>query len=467
MSSAAFSDTVSWPSVAPVRARLFGDAARTPTIAYLLFLLVNATVFLRPGEMVPVLLGLPIYEGLIFSCLAFSLEVLRKECSGRSLYHNPITVCVIGLWLAIAFSHVTHGAASFLVESVILFFKTALYYALLVCNIDTPKRFRWFLFTTVLCAVAMVSLCVVDYLGIQDFTFVTHVTDRDGEDDIGNTNLVWRMRGTGIFEDPNDISLLIVAAGIMCICFMMESRSAIMACLWTLPLGILGTGLLCTRSRGGLLAGGAAFMTFILLRFGRGWTLLMGLLGMGLLPLIAGRQGNIDLEEGTGQERIQMWAEGFDALKSPDILFGIGQGLYADLAGLVAHNSYVHAYVELGLFGGTFFFGCFYFSALGLYRVTDPDQVCRDPEFRRLAPYLAAVLTGWAVGIFSLSRCYVVPTYMVLGLMSTYLALLGPRMQPACWVLVLNKVHVQRLVAASLGLFVFLYAFIKVFARFG
>ena len=34
------------------------------------------------------------------------------------------------------------------------------------------------------------------------------------------------------------------------------------------------------------------------------------------------------------------------------------------LAGLVAHNSFVHAFVELGLFGGTFFFGCFFFTAL-------------------------------------------------------------------------------------------------------
>ena len=36
----------------------------------------------------------------------------------------------------------------------------------------------------------------------------------------------------------------------------------------------------------------------------------------------------------------------------------------ADLAGLVAHNSFVHAYVELGFLGGTFFFGCFLFAGL-------------------------------------------------------------------------------------------------------
>jgi len=467
MSSAAL-----WPMHAQLtrtvaRPRLFGDVARTPALGFLLFQLVNATVFLRPGEIVPALLGLPIYEALIFSCLAFSLGALQQEFQWKSLRHNPISFCVLGIWLAIAFSHVTHGSASMLLESTILFFKTALYYALLVCNVDTPKRLRWFLFSTVICAVTMVSLCVIDYVGIQDFTFVTHVSDRDGEDDTGAVNLVWRMRGTGIFEDPNDISLLIVASGVLCVFFMTDRRHRWGSWLWLLPLGILGTGLLCTRSRGGLLAGGAACMTYILLRYGRGWTLLIGALGAGALPLIAGRQGDIDLEGGTGQERIQMWAEGFDALKSPDILFGIGQGLYADLAGLVAHNSYVHAFVELGLFGGTFFFSAFYLAGIGLYRITDPDRLCEDSELRRLAPYLAAIIAGWGVGIFSLSRCYVVPTYMVLGTVSAYLALIGPHMQPRCWIFVLNGALARRLIASSLGLFVFLYLFIKIFARFG
>ncbi|MDB5391484.1 MAG: O-antigen polymerase [Planctomycetaceae bacterium] len=458
-------NTVSARSLAqPV---VFGEVPRTPQLAFFLFILVNSTVFLRPAEIVPELLGLPIYEGLIFSCLFLSINIVRNELLPQMLYHNPTTICVLGIWLACALSHATHGSVVDLKDAVILFFKTALYYLLFVACVDTPTRFKLFLLNTACCAAVMVGLCVVDYFEWIDFTFVTHVTDRDGEDETGAVALVLRMRGTGIFEDPNDISMLIVAAIILCCYFATDKMFSVLRGLWLLPMGVLLTGLFCTRSRGGLMSLGAAFLTYILLRFGRGWSVLAGALGLIALPVIAGRQGEIDIEDGTGQERIQMWAEGLDAIKSPDIVFGIGQGLYQELAGLVAHNSYVHAYVELGFFGGTFFFGCIYFSALGLFRVTDPKLELRHPELHRFAPYLAAILAGWSVGLFSLSRCYVVPTYMVIGMASSFIALAGPRLQPACWLIAWDKAHVQKLVVASAGLLAFLYVFVKVFARFG
>jgi hypothetical protein len=446
---------------------LFGDVPRTPQVAFFLFILVNSTVFLRPAEIVPELLRLPIYEGLIFTCLFLSLNILRNELLPSSLFHNPTTVCVLGVWLACALSHATHGAATDLKDAVILFFKTALYYLLFVTCVDTPARFKTFLLNTAFCAVMMVGLCVVDYFEWIDLDFVTHVTDRDGEDDTGEVEIVLRMRGTGIFEDPNDISLLIVASIILCFYFLTDKMFGFLRSLWLLPIGVLVTGLLCTRSRGGLMSLGAGFLTYILLRFGRGWSIFAGALGLILLPVVAGRQGDIDIEGGTGQERVQMWAEGLDAIKSPDILFGIGQGLYVDLAGLVAHNSYVHSYVELGFFGGTFFFGCFFFSALALFRVTDPKLHLRHPELRRFAPFLAAILAGWAVGLFSLSRCYVVPTYMVIGMASSFIALAGPRLRHPCWLVAWNKSHIQILIISSAGLLTFLYVFVKVFARFG
>ncbi len=446
---------------------VFGDQPRTSPIAFFLFQLVNATVFLRPAEIVPELLGLPIYEGLIGACLLLSVNVVRNEVTPRQLYHNPITICVLGVLVGCTMSHVTHGYLGGVLASTELFFKTALYFLLLISCVDTPGRFRWFLFGTVFCSVVMISCCVVDYLEWVDFVFVTHVVDRDGEDLTGATELVLRMRGTGIFADPNDISLLIVASTILCCYFLTDQSFGFLRWLWFIPIGIVITALICTRSRGGILAGGAAFLTYILLRFGRGWSVLAGALALLALPVLAGRQGEIDLEGGTGQERIQMWAEGFDAIKSPDILFGIGQNTYQDLAGLVAHNSYVHSYVELGFFGGTFFFGCFFFAALALFRVTDPKLEIRHPELRRFAPYQAALLAGWGVGLFSLSRCYIVPTYMIIGMAASFIALAGPQLTTACWLVAWNRQHVYKLLMSSAGLLAFLYVFVKVFARFG
>ncbi len=471
MSSAALTPGFSPPNTLlsgmTFRPAVWRDIPRTSPLAFLLFMLVNATVFLRPAEIVPELLGLPIYEGLIFSCLLLSVNVVWEELLPRKMFHNPLTICVMGIWLACALSHITHASLSDLNESTVLFFKTALYFLLLIACVDTPSRFRWFLLGTVSCAIVMVGLCVVDYVGWIDYTFVTHVTDRDGEDETGAVELVWRMRGTGIFEDPNDISLLIGAGIILCCYFLTDRVFGFLRFLWLLPIGMLFTGLMFTRSRGGLLSLGAGMLTYVMLRYGRGWSILVGAVGLLALPVVAGRQSDIDLEDGTGQERIQMWAEGLDAIKSSDIMFGIGQGLYADLAGLVAHNSYVHAFVELGFFGGTFFFGCFFFAGLALFRVTDPKLELKHPELKRFAPYLAGILAGWAVGLFTLSRCYVVPTYMIFGTAASYIALAGPRLAPACWLVAWDRPHVHKLVMGSAALLAFLYVFVKVFARFG
>ena len=50
-------------------------------------------------------------------------------------------------------------------------------------------------------------------------------------------------------------------------------------------------------------------------------------------------------------------------------LFGIGVGKYEDEVGLVAHNSFVHAYTELGIFGGALFLGAFVYPLGTLHRL--------------------------------------------------------------------------------------------------
>lgn len=229
MSTAVVSSAYTLPPRTVGSQAIFGTYPRTPDISFFLFILVNATVFLRPAEIVPELRGLPIYETLIFSCLFFSLPEVLDELQPRSLYHNPISVCVLGVWMACPISHFLHGAAGDSSESLFLFFRTALYYLLFVTCVDTPDRFKAFLLNTTVCSALMVTLCVIDYYEYVDFTFVTHVTDRDGEDEIGETELVLRMRGTGIFEDPNDISVLIVTSIVLCFYFSERPNSQYIA----------------------------------------------------------------------------------------------------------------------------------------------------------------------------------------------------------------------------------------------
>ncbi len=440
--------------------------SHTPHIAFILFLLVNATLFIRPAELIPGLAPMPIYEGFILATAVFSLGAMRDRFRWSTLKRQPISLCTVGMLAAIVMSHLVHLYMFGIKESAIAFFKTLIYFALLISIIDTPQRLRMFVKAVAVFASVMVSLCVIDYLGMVDFQFIEHIADRDGTTLTGDVHRVFRMRGTGIFHDPNDISILIVAAGVLCAYFLLEpGKSLLIRCVWAFPILWLMTGLFCTRSRGGLLALAGALFAAMVTRYGRKMGLAAGLCGLLLLPLVAGRQGDIDFEEGTGQARILLWRDGFQAIKSPDFLFGIGHDLYREVAGLVAHNSFVHAYVELGIFGGTLFFGCYFFAFWGLYRLSQLPHANLHPDLLRFRPYMAALLTGWGVGLLSLSRCYVVPTYLILGLAACYLDMAGRNLKPARPLVWWDRRHAWRLATTSMGFLFSLFVVVLVFAR--
>lgn len=435
-------------------------------LAYALFTLTTATLFLRPAELFIWLADWPIYEVLILGTLLLTCQSVQGHFSWYYARRQPITLCVLGILIAVAISHLQHIYIGGVIDGVTLFLKTLIYYGLLVTVVNSPARLRGFLLTVAICCTAMVTLCVLDFFEVVDFEFIQHLDDFDGVTDEDELITVSRMRGTGIFQDPNDLASAIVLAGVLCSYFLTEKSHGPLRFAWLIPLAILFVGLMCTKSRGGLMACGFGGLTFIMNRYGGKRAIAAAVVGCCLLPFLAGgRQTEIDLEDGTGQDRIQLWRDGFDALKSSDFLFGIGQSNYADVAGLVAHNSYIHAYVELGVLGGTMFFGCFFFAGLQLFRSI---QILRDSfsdDLSRMRPYIAALLAGWAAALFSLSRCYVVPTYLVLGTCAAYLNLVWIHADSGEPLVIWNRGHFFRLFSASACAFSGLYAFTALMAR--
>jgi hypothetical protein len=99
-------------------------------IAFPAFLLLNATLFMRPAEIVPDLNGLPIYEVIILGCLLATAPEIVKRLQQRSLADNPITVCVLGMLVAVVASRLFQGdlaRAHYYGEE---FLKIVLYYLL-------------------------------------------------------------------------------------------------------------------------------------------------------------------------------------------------------------------------------------------------------------------------------------------------------------------------------------------------
>lgn len=423
-------------------------------LAFTLFCLTTAAMILRPGEMVTALAPIPFYEILILSTLALAHQGVLLHFKIDSLKRQPVALCLVGVFIAIPISHLTHFYLGGTIESTIEFTKSAMLFVLLVVVVDRWSRFERLAQVVALCASFVVFLCVIDFLGVVDFPFIKHVEENYGQRADGYNNRISRMNGTGIFSDPNDISLLIVGAAMICVSFLMDKSRSAVRFAWIVPIVVLFTGLACTRSRGGMLAACAAIGIMLMFRYGK--KVAIGLSGLGLLalPVVAGRQANIDLSEGTGHDRILLWRDGLDALRSKDLFFGTGQGSYEDIAGLVAHNSYIHAFVELGLFGGTFFFGMFFFSALALFRLNTPDWQIQNPKQARFLPYMAAIGAGYAVGLLSLSRCYTVSTLLVIAMGTAFLNLAGWNIHPRRPVLVWDKSHITQLLGASACMFI-------------
>lgn len=435
-------------------------------LAFGLFLLTTATLFLRPAELFIWLDNWPIYELLILSTFALAFQSFTGHFRWFMLARQPVTLCVVGVFVAIGLSHLQYIYVGGVLDSGTLFLKTLIYYGLLVTTVNSPGRLKTFLLTVAICASTMVTLCVLDFYEIYDFEFIQHLDDVEGFTDEDEVITVKRMRGTGIFQDPNDMAMVICATGIVCTFFLTDQTAGKIRLAWLIPMLVLFVGLLSTKSRGGLLACGVAGLTLISVRFGGRVAMAAGVVGLCVVPFIAGRQADIDLDEGgTGHERITLWRDGFQELKSGAILFGTGQGTYPDIAGLVAHNSFVHSYVELGLFGGTMFLGCFFFIGMQLYRMGRLPEPILNDELIRMRPFICALAAGWCMSIFSLSRCYVVPTYLMFGACAAYLNLVWIHTRSGEPLVIWDRGHAIRLAAASATAFSGLYAFTAIMAR--
>ena len=135
---------------------------------YFLFLLLNATLFLRPTDVIPSLSNLPIYNAVILVCLAVSLGQVMRQLSTRSLVEQPISACVAGLLIAVLLSHLSHGNFRWALSTGTEFGKVVLYYALLVGVLSSSRRLIRFLDWLCVFTAIMSVLAILEYNAYLD-----------------------------------------------------------------------------------------------------------------------------------------------------------------------------------------------------------------------------------------------------------------------------------------------------------
>ncbi len=430
---------------------------------FFLFLVLNGVLFLRPEELFPSIAGLQIYYWVICTNLIVCSGAIFKQLEGKELAKNPVTVCVLGVLATIFLSHASKLDLYSARMGAFEFLKVVLYFLLLLSVVNTKKRLIWFLFALVVLILSINTFAILQYHGAINIEALEAYMQND-VDENGEAFAFPRMVGTGIFNDPNDLSMIIVAAILLCGAGLFAPKLGVARFALAAPIGYLLYALTLTQSRGGLLALMAGCGTVFYLRYGWQKTALIGALGVPVVLAVGGRQADIGgaMSGGTGESRTELWSEGIQLFKSSP-LFGIGYKNFAEEVGHVAHNSFLHSATELGFFGGMFFLGVFAVSAAGIWQAQRSKRDIKDATLRQLLPYMLALLVAYGVSMLSLSRSYAIPTYLIAGLAAAYLHLATG---PASFRLpTFNGPLLQRLATAEVGMIAATYAFIQVSIR--
>jgi putative inorganic carbon (hco3(-)) transporter len=355
---------------------------------------------------------------LIFASL---LELGNNEWHFKDVPQNWL---VLAFFVAALMSHASHVYWTAAYEVFKGFGKIILIYYLISINLTTLSRVRGFILAII------VGCLFMSVHGILQF----HTGFGFGGQEpmrIPGENSV-RIVAFGFFTDPNDLALALVVA----LPFVVNGihRAGVSAPKRLLNLvlaGVLGYAIFLTNSRGGWLALAVMMMSYLLLNFRmkKSAAVVGILITIALMMVAPGRvsTGSLSGKDQSAHDRLVAWSDGNRMLKQSPI-FGVGKGRFGEFSetGKVAHNSFVHCYGELGLFGYFFWIGLLFASAKDSYAMgkTAPSESDPDPgEAARIARAVLPALIGYMAAAVFLSRTYTPLLIILFGLVAAMRAM--------------------------------------------
>jgi len=427
-------------------------------VDFVLFILVAAILFIRPTDFVPGLEQAPLYLIAIVPCMILSWQKLIPQVTTAGLRERPVLVFGIGLIFSAVFSSVVYMQVQAAFNFAVDLPRVLVLYMLILAQLDSPGRLKRFIGCLVGIMLIPILLVVLNYHGTINIEAFKLITGPDGDR---------RLSGQGTFGDPNDMCEIVNCAMIFSLCGLLNRGSGLVRVIWLAPLAVFGHALALTQSKGGFLATLVGLMVLFRSRFGTKKALIVaGLVLPLMLTVYAGRQTTFDVSDGASQSRIQLWDAGFDLFRRSPVTAVIGIGLngFYENVSHVAHNAFIQVYTELGFIGGTLLFGQYFYCLRNLIKLGSKRVAIPDPEMRRLYPFIMAALASFTTSEMSLTNCFGVATYMILGLATVCIRLSDP--SPPLPDLLLSRKLVKQTIICS-GLFLAgLYVFTKVNVRY-
>lgn len=356
-----------------------------------------ALLYMRPEESIPALQGMR-FTLLVSVCTLVALY-FQLFLSRTPLVQSPVNALILGFGAVAVVS--TFGKGSLL--AVVTDFGKLVILVLLVLNlIRTPERYRTFvsammLFTSYL---ALFSIFLYFQGGAMKYT-----------------GTIDRSVATGIFSDPNDLAAAIIGGLALALTRIATAPRGAKVFYFLLTMMMIWA-ILLTNSRGGLLAlmavVGGYFFTFSRHKIAASVAAVMVIVLF--LAVAPSRMTDFDNKEESANSRFWFWANGILVLKSNPIT-GVGYDNFAPLnENMVAHNSFVQCFAELGLAGYFCWMGCIYYG----FRPRRPkdEDAGEETDEREMRELLGArlALAGFLTACFWITRTFVPVTYLMISL---------------------------------------------------
>jgi O-antigen ligase len=412
-------------------------------MGYVLTLIYVCLALLSPLDLVPSLAPYRIELVVVAVALLFSLPGLLDS----RFFRVPQNYLLAGLLAAVSLSvalgeHWLGGGLIALQQ----FLPAAVVFYLVVLNCQSLTRLRVLVSVLVIVAAFYVVQGAIAYLGGDINSPLLQVSP------ISDGTVAFRMQGLGFLRDPNELAQFLV----MILPFLwalwrpgayLRNISFVMA-----PTLFFVWGIYLTHSRGAILALVVILMLSLKDRVNLATTILGGGLALSIL-LALNFSGGREISLQSGSDRLAFWGDGLRLfLQSP--VFGIGFESFAGQNhGHTAHNSFVVCLAELGLVGYAFWVGLLAFTISGLNSLIASLTMWRtnaasvsieddktgeglEQENADLEKWARAVrisLAGFLAAAFFLSRAYVMPLYLILGMAVVILNLASEREEPGSW----------------------------------
>lgn len=369
---------------------------------FVLMLVYLILTIVRPQDYMPALVGVPLMPVVMISAALLWLLSRDKHLAAPQYLLVPMFL------LAMIASMLMTGWVGGALLVLQVFGPIVIAFVLLANSITNLRRVTWALAVIVLCS-TLLALHGVDQIQ-QGIGWTGALLSEDT-----------RIQYIGIFNDPNDLGLLFVSAIPMAVYLMGRGGGAgLMRLLWLGCAMLMLYGVYLTKSRGAMVALIAVVGVYFWRKRGVVQAVIMGLICLTVLQFLSPRMEQLSAEESSAYGRVDAWYVGLHLFMEHP-LFGVGAGQFVEHNSLTAHNSFVLALAETGIFGYTVWLTFLCFGLWMMFAVlrfqpeladTDSDAHAAWRQHRSLAMALLLSQVGLLAAAFFLSRTYVVVLYL-------------------------------------------------------